>query len=139
MVPLTILYNKSIDTGTIPHDWGRANVTPIFEKMNKHTVENYRPVSLTSVPCKVITKKGVDYSQWTEVVSSVPQGSVIGPKLFLVFINDLTDGLKSNIGLFPDDAKSCLEEENQTDANVLQQDLIGHYKQYKKATKFQPE
>ena len=53
-VPLTILYNKSIDTVTIPSDWGRANATPIFKKGNKHAVENYRPVSLTSVPCKVM-------------------------------------------------------------------------------------
>ena len=61
-----------------------------------------------------------EYSQWTEVVSGIPQGNVIRPTLFLISINDLAEGLKSNIGLFADDVKFYSEVENQRDANVLQ-------------------
>ena len=51
---LTSIYQKSIDTGTLPRDWLNANVSCIFKKVDKHAPENYRPVSLTSVPCKLL-------------------------------------------------------------------------------------
>ena len=53
-VPLTIIYQKSFSEGTLPDDWKTATVIPIFKKGNKHEAGNYRPVSLTSVPCKVL-------------------------------------------------------------------------------------
>ena len=40
-------------TGIVPDDWKTANVTPIFKKGNRQRVENYRPVSLTSLIGKV--------------------------------------------------------------------------------------
>jgi hypothetical protein len=52
--PLEILFNKSILTGEIPEDWRKANVTPIFKKGTKGDPGNYRPVSITSVPCKLL-------------------------------------------------------------------------------------
>ena len=42
-------------------------------------------------------------SSWTNVKAGVPQGSILGPLLFLMHINDLADGLSSNIKLFADD------------------------------------
>ena len=42
-------------------------------------------------------------SEWGEIESGVPQGSVLGPLLFLIYINDLEDGIKSQIKFFADD------------------------------------
>ena len=51
--PLSYLFNKSIESGTLPEEWKSANVTAIFKKGTKSEPGNYRPVSLTSVICKV--------------------------------------------------------------------------------------
>jgi len=54
LAPLEILFNRSIATGEVPTEWRRANVTPIFKKGSKGEPGNYRPVSLTSIPCKIL-------------------------------------------------------------------------------------
>ena len=51
---LSIIYQSSIDIGKVPSDWRDANVSPIYKKGNHYDPANYRPVSLTSVPCKIL-------------------------------------------------------------------------------------
>ncbi|KFO88982.1 hypothetical protein N320_11642, partial [Buceros rhinoceros silvestris] len=52
--PLTIIYQQSWLSGEVPIDWKLVNVTPVYKKGQKEDPGNYRPVSLTSVPGKVM-------------------------------------------------------------------------------------
>jgi hypothetical protein len=218
---ILILFQKCLELKSIPSIWKSANVAPIFKKGNRSSPENYRPISLTSVLCKmfehiissnlahflesnnlfcndqfgfrknrscemqlhrvcqdlafILDKKEeadlifLDFSKafdkvshtlllhklksyglqmdilsliksfltnrtqkvviegWNsdsvDVTSGVPQGSVLGPLLFLIYINDLPDKIKSKCRLFADDSliyKKILTEE---DCIILQQDL----------------
>ena len=45
-----------MENSKLPHRWKSANITPIHKKDPKHIVSNYRPISLTSILCKVMKK-----------------------------------------------------------------------------------
>ena len=51
---LTIIFQASLNQGQVPDDWRSAYVTPVFKKGDKAKASNYRPVSPTSVCCKVV-------------------------------------------------------------------------------------
>jgi len=218
---LTLIFQASLDQGTIPDDWKTANVTPIYKKGDKSQPSNYRPISLTSVACKLLEHvihsslmkffedhnilsqyqhgfrkhhscesqlittvndlvTGLDKSQqidailldfskafdkvphqrlllklrhygvrnntlqWIQsflsnrsqqvlldgtsskpapVTSGVPQGTVLGPLLFLAYINDLPERVRSACRLFADDSLLYKVIKTQADAELLQEDL----------------
>ena len=218
---LTRVFQMSLDSGSIPDDWRSASIVPIFKKGDKHKASNYRPVSLTSISCKLLehiihsqvmdnfdehlilsdqqhgfrSKRScetqlavtidsiaqslaegtlvdiilLDFSkafdkvpherllrklgyygvrgptlQWirdfltnrqqqvlldghhsstAEVLSGVPQGTVLGPLLFLTFINDLPEVTQSEARLFADDCLLYRPIKTTEDTKILQQDL----------------
>jgi hypothetical protein len=219
--PLTTIFNCSLKSGSLPSDWLKANVSCIFKKGDRNKAENYRPVSLTSVACKLLehcicrhikthlekhsiltdknhgfrsgfscetqllttmndlqknnnagvqsdiiildfskafdtvphphllhklnhygiqgnihkwitcflterTMKVVvegDSSQEEEVLSGVPQGTVLGPLLFLCHINDLPETVSSSVRLFADDCLLYRAINTLQDQIALQEDL----------------
>ena len=219
--PLSKVFQHSISSGTVPKQWREATVAPIFKKGDKHNAANYRPVSLTSICCKLCehiiarsimchlednniltdaqhgfrSKRScetqlielvddlarnmcdgqqidlaiLDFSKafdvvphqrlltklhhygirgnihrWIEsflngrtqrvvvdgdksdeapVTSGVPQGSVLGPVLFLCFINDMPEVLKSDCRLFADDSIVYRKIATPSDCDILQADL----------------
>jgi len=59
--PLFLIYTRSIESGKLPSDWKLAEVTAVHKKGPKSDSGNYRPISLTSVCCKIIESLIWDY------------------------------------------------------------------------------
>lgn len=63
------------------------------------------------------------HSEWSPVASGVPQGSIIGPQLFLLYINDMPLVTNSTVALFADDSKCFRQISSINDCQTLQQDI----------------
>ena len=71
--------------------------------------------------CVVLNGK---VSTWKNINAGVPQGSILGPLLFLIYISDLTEGLTTSVKLFADDTSLfSVVHDTQTSANDLNKDL----------------
>ena len=49
-----MIFQQSLDTGTVPYDWTVANIAPIYKKGDRSMPSNYRPVSITSMCSKLV-------------------------------------------------------------------------------------
>ena len=62
-------------------------------------------------------------SDWINIISGVPQGSVLGPFLFIVYVNDMPNVVSSDLYMFVDDTKLYRTITSESDCNILQQNL----------------
>ena len=52
--PLSILFSASLEFGVVPVDWKNVGITPLFKKGKKSDPQNYKPISLTCLVCKIM-------------------------------------------------------------------------------------
>ena len=66
-----------------------------------------------------------EFSCWADVLSGIPQGSILGPLLFIIFMNDLVDSCENNLQLylFADDAKMYCHIKDALDVDNLQRGI----------------
>ena len=94
---LTTIFKKSLEDSTLPSKWKEANVTAIFKGGERKLAENYRPISLTSVPCKLMEKlirnALVDHMTQNNLFSKAQHGFISGKSCItqqLEFVEDVS-------------------------------------------------
>ena len=87
----------------------------------KGTLQNWMEDYLKGREMRTVVK--AEKSEWREVNNGVPQGSVLALIIFLVYVNDMTEGVSSYIILFADDAKLLRKIRNHKDCEELQNDI----------------
>ena len=109
-------FSKAFDT--VPHQklLHKLSNYGIDGKLNRW-VEQF----LTNRKQRVLVEG--EFSAYDQVISGVPQGTVLGPLLFLCHINDLPNHVKSQIRLFADDCLLYRTIKNSQDQNIIQNDL----------------
>ena len=94
---LIILFNKSVTTCIVPSDWRTAHVSPVYKKGQKYNPENYRPISLTCICCKLlehlIVKHILSHADTHNILYPLQHGFRTGRSCetqLLEFIDDVT-------------------------------------------------
>ena len=126
-------WTKAVDDGDQTHiiylDFSKAfDSVPhkrLIMKMRQYGIQSdilqWCKSFLTNRQQKVVVNG--QHSQWASVMSGVPQGSVLGPLMFVIFINDLPDVVESCVKLFADDVKLFRRTRTTEDKDKLQTDL----------------
>ena len=71
---LKIIFDQSLQTGKLPGDWVEANVAPVFKKGDRHSLANYRPISLICVWAKLI-----EHIIWKQIMSHFLENKILTP------------------------------------------------------------
>lgn len=97
---LKTILQRSLDTGQLPKDWRDANISSIFKKGDKHLPENYRPVSLTSVTCKIlehiICRHIMKHLERNKILTNLNHGFRSGYSCETQLITTINDFLKEH-------------------------------------------
>ena len=103
--------------------WHRGLVHKLFESGISDSVLSWIENYLTDRRQRVCLNG--EFSDWGNISAGVPQGSILGPLLFLIFINDITDVIQhTDIRLYADD--TCLfitVDERETSQQLIEADL----------------
>ena len=108
---LTTLFNASLSQGVVPPDWKTANIVPLFKKGDKSNPANYRPISLTSLTCKIL-----EHVVFSNFMSHFEKFSIL---------DDAQHGFRKNRSCVSqlittlDDFANTLKNQHQTDAILL--------------------
>jgi len=109
-------YRKAFDS--VPHK-------QLLEKLKLHGINGKLLKWIRSFLEARLVRVGItgSFSDWIKVLSGVPQGSVLGPRLFLLFVTDLPDWIRNSVRVFADYVK--IRNVIRTDAgnHSLQEDL----------------
>ena len=96
--------NKCLKESCFPDYWKVSSVVPVFRNVGeKFAAKNYHPVSLLSVVSKLRVVPNGNSSEEYPINAGVPQGSILGPTLFLLYINDFPDNVICDIAVYADD------------------------------------
>ena len=96
---LTLVFQYSLNTGSLPSAWKLANVTPVYKKGDKTLAGNYRPVSLTSIACKMLEHIILSYINKSLNLSSHQHGFRHGLSCttqLVTVVHDLMDANNEN-------------------------------------------
>ena len=96
-------------------------LTKLFELGFGSFILNWCKAFLSNRTQRVVI--GENISGWKKVTSGVPQGSVLGPLLFVIFINDLSKKIIKDTKLYADDTKVISINRSQDDIKLLQEDI----------------
>ena len=99
---LTHIFQQALDTGSVPKDWTKANVSAVFKKGKRSDPANYWPISLTSIICKVLKhfvfKSIINHAEKYDILANYQHGFRKGHSCETQLINtveEISRGLNS--------------------------------------------
>jgi len=104
--PLAMIFTQLLSVAAVPDDWKRAIITPVFKKGVSGLVSNYRPISLTCVPCKImeriVAQQMYQYFNEHHILNKAQHGFVKGHSTctnLLESVNDWTLSIQNKRGV----------------------------------------